>query len=233
MNTNAHFNKNGNIKLGGNMWSFSKLCTDQAFYIKSLKQCVVGSCGGYCNGCRKDCYARKSYRYGSVLQCHAINTIAMREDMTKAFYDLQRQIDLARNKPSIIRIHQSGELETKQEFCNWVEMARINPNITFYLYTKAYDIVLPIVLNDKMPDNLIVNFSVWHEYGYQEYKQAAHVPTIKAFVYDDGYAYPFEMGTYCKAYGDNGKLNHNITCEKCRKCFDNNVNHKIIGCKAH
>lgn len=236
MNTKAHFNKSGNIKLGAKMWSFSKLCGEKIYHVNGIGD-VQGTCKGYCSGCEKSCYVNKSYRYGSVLKCHAINTVAFVTDIDKAFADLRMQIVRARKKPDIIRIDQSGEIQTVKEFRHWIQLAKEFSNIRFYVYTKAFDIVIPELINQHnagtLPENFTVLISIWHECGASAFAKVCNIPNVKAFAYDDGYAYDFTMQTYCKAYDNKGKLNHDITCEKCRKCFDRSANHKIIGCKAH
>lgn len=234
----AGLRKNGNIKLG-NMWTFSKLYGNQEHYVKRLNMFCSGTCGKYCAGCKEKCYVRASYRYGSVIYGHAVNTIAMRENMTGLFSEFDRQLTAARNKPEQVRINQSGEIESRAEFENWCNLAENYPDIDFYLYTKAFDLVIPAIVeryeSGTLPENITINISVWHEYGIPEYNKVKHIPGVKAFAYMDGYDYSaqgLEITTYCMAY-KNGKLNHDITCDKCRKCFSRRVTDKVIGCNEH
>lgn len=118
-------------------------------------------------------------------------------------------------------------------------MARQFPNIKFWLYTKAYSFVIPELLKGAVPENMTILFSIWHDYGVKEYKKVSHLRNVKAFVYDDGFNYEslgVEIQTYCKAYAlKDGKmtLNHNITCDKCKKCFNRSSGCKVIGSLPH
>lgn len=224
----------GNIKLG-NMGSFSKLYGNDTF--ETPYGNVTGTCGNHCIGCKKDCYVRKSYRYGSVIKNHAKNTLAFRMDLKRAFTDLNNQLKRKRKPFDTIRINQSGEIETTQELIEWVELARLHQESNFYIYTKNYFAVFDMITelgSDYIPDNFTILISIWHEIGINEYKLLSGYSFIKGFVYDDGFdyaTYDIKAETGCFAYDSNGKLNHNITCDKCRKCF--NRTHKIIFCAAH
>ena len=123
------------------------------------------------------------------------------------------------------------------EFIAHKDIANDHPETTFYLYTKNVDTIGPYILEhaNKFPHNLIINISIWNEQNIEWFKRLQHLPFIKAFVVITGYDYSksgIEIQTKCNAY--NGKkLNKNITCYKCKKCFDKNKNHKIIGCDEH
>lgn len=163
----------------------------------------------------------------------------MINDMDGAFNDLKTAIETARKKPDIIRINQSGEIINKEYLENWIQLATEFPHIKFWLYTKAFSIALPFLASGIVPDNFTVLFSIWHEYGALAYKSIQHLDNVKAFVYCDGYGYTKDdiaIQTYCEAYKEvNGKmrLNHNITCDKCKKCFNRSAACKVIGCLAH
>ena len=224
----------GNIKLG-NMGSFSKLYGNDE--ITTPYGEITGTCGHHCEGCKEHCYVRKSYRYPSVIKNHAKNTLAFRVDLAKAFKDLHLQLTRKRKAFDVIRINQSGEIETTYELCNWIYLARNHPESHFYIYTKNYLAVFEMIAEigpENVPDNFTILISVWHEIGINEYKVLSGYSFIKAFVYLDGFDYSkynIIPETGCFAYDKHGKLNHNITCDKCRKCF--NRTHKIIGCAAH
>lgn len=230
-----HFTKNGNIKLGDNMWVWSTMkgSNDEVRYIKALDGYCSGTCGEYCKECTKSCYVNRSYRYGSVILGHAVNTVWLKNDISKTFEQLVLQIKRAKKKPSMIRINQSGELTCADELIKWANLAKQYPEINMYLYTKNYDAVANLVeCENNISHNLTILISVWHNLGVAEFEKWKHIPNIKAFVYDDGELH-LKPTTYCNAYDEKGKLNHDITCEKCKKCFSRSANHKIVGCKAH
>ena len=70
-------------------------------------------------------------------------------------------------------------------------------------------------------------------------EMAGNQKIVKAFVYDDGYNYQdkgVNIQTYCKAYtmqGGKMSLNHNLTCDKCKKCFNRSASCQIIGSLPH
>jgi len=233
----AKITSNGNIKLGKNIGVWSVLYGNKKHYVKKLDIYVKGTCGDNCKACQNNCYVRKSYRYPSVIFGHARNTIAMRNNTGKMLLDLHNQLSKKRKHFEIIRINQSGEIENISQFAVWISLAILHPETQFYIYTKAFNVVIPYIKEYGLPKNFTVLISIWHEYGLKEFKEVEHLENIKAFVYDDNNykydLYDFEINTYCKAYDDNGKLNHDITCDKCKKCFDRKDYHKIIGCKAH
>lgn len=233
----AKLNRNGNIKLGKTIATFSKLYSDEEFI--TPYGVVKGSCETrFCGGCKGSCYVRKSYRYGTVIKGHARNTLAVRMGALKLYEDIKGQLQRARKPYTMVRVHQSGEFESTEEFLAWCKLANDFPAITFYTYTKAFPYVIPALLCGKVPNNFIINISVWHEYGIKEYNLVKHLQNVKAFIYDDGFnyaAYGIDLNKCdrCMAYDENGKLNHEITCERCGKCLDNNPGHKIIACSDH
>lgn len=236
----ARMTKNGNIKIGQSMWSWNKLAGSGI--IAGCK----GTCGKHCAGCynaedprHSSCYVFKSYNiYGwdksSVVKGHIRNTNIMRNDPDKAFEEIRLQLQRAREKPSAVRIHASGEIETAEELKGWIETARMFQDIPFYIYTKAYEI-LNMVLSEVelLPDNFFINISVWHEEGVEIYNKWKHLGTVRAFVYDDGYDYGdrLEYNCHCPAYDKNGKLSHDLTCDKCKICFQKKA--KVCACYSH
>lgn len=233
--------KNGNIKLGNSMWSFNKLAG--AGEICGCK----GTCGEHCKGCynaespkKSNCYVFKSYvTYGweksTVVKAHIRNTNAIRGDIDSTFKDIRAQLKRAKKKPSAVRIHSSGELETVEELINWIETARMFPEIPFYIYTKNYAVVDNVLTRSSMrvPNNFFINISIWHESGIETYQKFSSLDCVRAFVYDDGYDYGkrLKISCYCPAYDEKGKLHHDLTCDKCRICFQNKA--KVCACHSH
>lgn len=247
------FKDGGNTKLG-NMGVWSSLMGDENYYIPELDCFVRGTCGNHCKGCKGKCYVRKSYiRWTneetgkcSVKLGHARNTIAMREDINKCFEDLNEQLTRKRVPFEMVRINQSGEFENEEQFDMFCTISAMHHETEFYAYTKAVEIVVPALLAGKVPENFTILISIWHEYGIEEYKKVAHLPNVKAFVYVDynsdkengwtleDYAkHGINITTMCMAYDERGKMNHNITCDKCKKCFNRFESCKVVGCLSH
>ena len=238
----ARMIKNGNIKIGNTMWSWNKLAGSGV--IAGCK----GTCGEHCHGCynadnpkKSPCYVFKSYKmYGwensSVVRGHVRNTNIMRNDINYAFKDIRLQLKRAKKKPIAVRIHAAGELEAAQELRKWIETAEMFPFAPFYVYTKAYGIldeVLSEFDNYTIPSNFFINISIWHENGIDTYNKWKHLNCVRAFVYDDGYDYSgkIKIDCYCPAYDQNGKLSHELTCDKCGICFQSKA--KVCGCYSH
>ena len=238
----ARFVKDGNIKIG-KMWSWNKLAGSG-----EIAGCK-GTCGEHCKGCynaqnpkKSPCYVFKSYvQYGweksTVVKGHVRNTLVMRNNTTKAFEDIQAQLKRARKKPVAVRVHASGEIETAEELAKWLETAKLSPSIPFYVYTKAYNIVDKVLTDTDpadLPKNFFINISIWHDNGIETYNKWKHLSCIRAFVYDDGqydYSDKLKINCYCPAYDKKGKLNHDLTCDACKICFQEKA--KVCGCYDH
>lgn len=227
----------GNIKLGNNplfgSWSTMKGKTSEVRYVKKYDGSCSGTCGDCAKNCSESCYVNASYRYGSVIQRHAVNATYIKENLKLTFKLLDEQLTRKKDKFQIIRINQSGELTGYKELKAWINLAIKHPETQFYVYTKNYKAVKKLVASDiTVPNTFTILISVWHKQGVKEFEMWKNLSYIKAFVYDDG-EMSIKPQTYCKAYDDNGKLDHNVSCEKCKKCFNRNSNHKIIACKSH
>lgn len=224
-----HFNIGRNIKLGENIASWSTLKGSDVLYIPRLNKRVRGTCKD-CDYCTKECYVNKSYnRYPkTAMYGHAVNAIGLRTCPSKVFQDLHAQLSVTK-RFRIVRINQSGDIENLQELEMWFTLALLHPDFTFYLYTKQFKMAVEFIEGNTLPKNFHINFSIWHEHGVNEYFTVAHYPNVHAFVFDDGETY-IPATDYCRAYV-NGKLNHKITCEKCKKCY--RPGSKVIYCTSH
>ena len=174
----------------------------------------------------------------SVKLGHAYRTIAMTQYRNDLFNRLNKQLNNKRNKFKIIRINESGELTCYEDLALWCMLAKEHPETTFYLYTKNYDAVQEAIDNDIICNNIYINISVWHENGILSYNNMKGHNQIRAFVFvdKDWNKEKYEenglnISSMCGAYDKNGKMNHSITCEKCKKCFTSN--NKCVGCFEH
>jgi hypothetical protein len=161
--------------------------------------------------------------------------MVMRENPAEAFTALNGQLERARNKPEFVRIHVSGEFESETEFVMWDAMAALHPDVTFYVYSKAYDILGECFERYSIQSNLVVNVSVWHDYGVEFFKRWQHLPNVRAFVYDDGFDYEsvgIVADSHCPAYDRDGNTVEGVTCAKCRMCAGKRAR-KVTFCPAH
>lgn len=247
-----------NIKLG-EMGSWAELFGSCEWVIPELDNIKVkGTCAGHCEGCfnpshpeKSPCYVTNSYRMytkrnedgtvGNIVtnECsvklgHAYRTLAMTMYRDELLVRLDSQLTMKRKRFEVIRINESGELTCKDDYYLWAELARRHPETTFYLYTKNYDVVSKV----DIPKNLYINISVWHESGVKEYLELKDNPQIRAFVLiDDKYTIEkykelgLEVTSMCPAYDSNGKMNHEVTCDKCKKCYSQRD--RCCGCYEH
>lgn len=246
----ARWNFKGNIKVG-NIATWSTLPGDGEF--NSKYGVVKGTCTGCCahcghsvNGKRPPCYVFKSHRYPSVVDGQARNTLSIRNNPELAFQQLSNALSRKRKPVLAARFDQSGEIENNIQHTGMIGVAKDHENTPFYVYTKKSEVVIPNLLNGIVPKNFFHLISIWHEQGIEDYLSVKHLPNVKAFVYCDKNSDPIngwgpeeyaahglEIQTFCKAYGLDGKMNHNITCDVCKKCFVRKSTMKVIGCWNH
>jgi hypothetical protein len=109
----------------------TKLGKIPSFSLSSLKTCPSKT-----EWCKKNCYAQKCERqYPNVKRAYAINLNAT----TKETF-VSRMIEEVRNSNSnVMRIHVSGDFFDVRYIYNWIRIAKMCPDITFYGYTRAWE----------------------------------------------------------------------------------------------
>lgn len=174
----------------------------------------------------------------SVKLGHAYRTIAMMMFRKDLLLTLDKQLTKMQKKLDVVRINESGELTCYEDLALWCELGKRHPETTFYLYTKNYKVVRKALINNIVPNNVWINISIWHESGIEDYLEMQEHPQIRAFVLVDDewtrekyYSKGIEITSMCGAYDVNGKMNHNVTCDKCKKCFG--ACSKCTGCYEH
>lgn len=174
----------------------------------------------------------------SVKLGHAYRTIAMTMFRDDLLLSLDKQLTHMKKKLEVVRINESGEFTCYDDLAMWCELSRRHPETVFYVYTKNYKAVRKALINAIVPSNLFINISIWHQLGINDYLEMKDHPQIRAFILVDTewtreryYSYGIEIDSMCAAYDENGKMNHNVTCDKCKKCFSNNS--RCTGCFEH
>ena len=169
---------------------------------------------------------------------HAYRTIAITMFRKDLLISLDKQLTNMKKKFKIVRINESGELTCYDDLKLWSELASRHTETIFYLYTKNYKVIRKALINGIIPRNLFINISIWHKQGIKEYMEMKDHPQIRAFVFVDKkwtkekyLSYGLEITSMCGAYNKEGKMNHEVTCDKCKKCFSRIS--KCTGCYEH
>ena len=175
---------------------------------------IVGTCGRHCSDCFNDCYAVRFIvmHHNTCVRAYAANTLVMRRNPDKLRKAVKEYCE--KNIVKYFRFHTSGELESVNQLKLYCDICRDNPDVTFYIYTKAFDILLKY--EDSLPDNLIVNLSEWH--GNIDNLPLSLISKCNIFSYDDGESEFAAKQIHCPAVDKKGHET-GITCAECRRCM--------------
>ena len=110
----------------------------------------------FAGSCLKLCYAKKGmYRFGNVERA-----LTKRYEASKKADFVERiNNELKKVKKGIqvyVRIHDSGDFYSPTYFEKWLEIARLNPSVRFYAYTKSHSFIRGI----ELPENVDLIFSL-------------------------------------------------------------------------
>ncbi len=110
----------------------------------------------FAGSCLKLCYAKRGmYRFGNVERA-----LTRRYEASKEADFVQKITDeLNKVKKGIqvyVRIHDSGDFYSPSYFAKWLEIARLNPSVRFYAYTKSHSFIRGI----QLPENVDLIFSL-------------------------------------------------------------------------
>ena len=113
----------------------------------------------FAKDCIKYCYAQKgNYKYPSVIK--GLNN---RYELSKtADFVPQMNATIILQRPTHVRIHDSGDFYSIEYLLKWVDIANTNKDVIFYAYTKSIPFFKgtfqgkPLI---KVPKNLKIIFS--------------------------------------------------------------------------
>jgi len=222
----------GNGKLG-NIPQFNTLPGDEPLRNSKgqLMTNITGTCKGRCAACKSACYAIKSalFHHNSVIAAWGKNTVIMRNDPDKVRTEINEYCK--KNIVRYFRLHTSGEIESVNQFKLYCNICSDNPDIVFYIYTKAFDTIIDYMetYDRTLPENLVINMSVWHdnlqtcqhemsELDREVFKSLLDQSNL--FVYDDhtDAVGAFANLPHCPAIDKSGHET-GITCAQCRRCM--------------
>lgn len=172
---------------------------------------VVGTCGGCCEHCEKDCYAVNycGYHNNTCIPAYAENTLLLREKPDQYFAELEKV--LKANKGAYLRIHVSGEFESKNHMKGHMDLGIKTPDNIQYFYTKRYKWLEDLDNAREIPNNVRPTVSIWHN-------NYSNPNKFHEFIYDDGIDPEVEKLPHCPAVDKKGKST-GVTCDKCGRCI--------------
>ena len=191
----------GNSKIG-NMINWSTLPGNEEHMLIAkgrLITDIVGTCSINCQGCFKNCYARKSVlkHHNSVACNWAENTIMIRDKKDECFQKIDEEIrKLNREfcegrspepKYDIFRINVSGEISDSEELERWNNLAYLHPEIKFGTYTKNSTALIEFFKKNKdSAPNFTINVSEWHGVMKDTIETLHKIGSVfNVFEYDD------------------------------------------------
>ena len=111
----------------------------------------------FAGSCLSLCYAKKGmYRFGNVERALSKRYEASKESdfVARITSELAK---VKKDKPVYVRIHDSGDFYSPSYFAKWLEIARLNPSVRFYAYTKSHSFIRG---NFAIPENMDLIYSL-------------------------------------------------------------------------
>lgn len=107
--------------------------------------------------CLSLCYAKKgAYAWSNVqLALHERYTASKETDFVARITSELAKVK--KDKQLYIRVHDSGDFYSPAYFAKWLEIARLNPAVRFYAYTKSHSFIRG---NFAIPENFDLIFSL-------------------------------------------------------------------------
>jgi len=110
----------------------------------------------FAGSCLKLCYAKRGmYRFGNVERALSKRYQASKEEnFVQTITDELAKVK--KDKQIYIRIHDSGDFYSPTYFQKWLTIAKNNPFVRFYAYTKSHSFIRGI----ELPENFDLIFSL-------------------------------------------------------------------------
>ena len=170
-------------------------------------------------GCKKHCYAKRHIEiYPSAKASYIRNFEASKLGDFVVLMNLEIQSNRPLKKIGILRIHVAGDFYNQEYVDKWIMIAKCNPNISFYAYTKAYHLDF-----SARPDNLVMKLSDDKDLWPSEQGKF------------DGVARVYEPTAQCpKGFVPCGSQRvAGMTCAQCKMCTGKLGRKANVGFKRH
>ena len=250
-NTNTINLSCGNSKIGRMMnWSTLPGNSEHPLIAKGRQITnVEGTCSHNCNGCFKNCYARRSIlqHHNRVTKAWATNTLMIRFKLDECFRQIDTKIRELNNKfyasgkPEDIkfkffRINVSGEIQSLQELEHWNDLAASHPHVRFGIYSKNSEVLLAFFTkHHQTAPNFTINVSQWnHVMDDTIQKLRAMGAQFNIFTYDESNRAACKLSEqdkaalkatpHCPAVLQSGSHfikpdGKPLLCSECRRCY--------------
>lgn len=207
----------GNRKVG-NILGINLLAGESPYIKKdgTVLTTYKGTCGGCCEECENDCYARRytHRQHNTCLPAYIKNTEIMRRNLQNYIDQVTKACK--EKTQNLVRWHETGEFETFLQMVGVEDVAIRVPKKDYYFYTKRFDYLERVEKSGGFSDNVSALVSIWYDKeGKRNYDNPYNYPE---FIYDDGSVPELDDVFHCPAVFIDGTMNHNITCDKCKRC---------------
>ena len=167
----------GNSKIGAGVWHFSTLPANISFSVNvcGKRMEVCGTCPCKCIGC----YAMAgNFRYQNVKDSLAVRTVIAREYME--WFERAINAQILADNIKLVRIHASGDFFSMEYAETWKRIARNNPAVRFWTYTKRTECegVFDGLENANIVKSIIPHMGV--NFGHCDYVLACYEYLKKA-----------------------------------------------------
>jgi hypothetical protein len=117
----------------------------------------AGVCGAFC-------YAKSgTYNFSNVKKAHIEKLELILNNAEKFVSMMNDELSNKKYNNKFVRIHDAGDFFAEWYAQLWIDIAKINPNVTFYTYTKEVQLFKSL---QNIPNNFIVIYSFG---GKQDY----------------------------------------------------------------
>lgn len=204
----------GNLKLGPNVYTYSRLAGRYE---------LMGTCPGSTPECEEICYAKRI-------------TGVVREQ-----YYRNSQTPVVPKLPDdarYLRIHVSGDFDTKEYIYNWCDELELRPDVTAWAYTRSWrvpELVEPLEMLRRLPNiQLFASMDLsteeappagwriaWIDGDYRVQGESDNRRIMQL---------SREGETWRRGYVCPEQTGRKVNCEECRYCFDGK-RHDVIFLK--
>jgi len=205
----------------------------------------VITCPGKSKWCEKYCYSKKLEKIRKSCRIAWENNYIFSQG--PEFVE-KINLELKYHDRPYCRVHVSGDFYINEYIQKWIDIAKNNPTIKFFSFTRSYRIPELVEKLEELKDmenvSLLASVDPSHDYIPQGWKLAIvnekRERTIKSFPINDEYQRVVSDSIHCleeKFIEDNGLTYKQIkkdkipimTCSKCKVCIQGKKNVHFNG----